>query len=291
MNCHNCKTPMTGRKRKFCTKTCGTKYAIANNPRRCELDGCGKRHVAKGLCKTHYNETLPNRHRKVEKTCDLCGATCMKDARAHRYVGTFCSTRCRDDAIRKVWPSSPLPDDHWARWYGKSSTWKPSTASQRPAFFANVCKDCGESFIEHAYGVPSAYCSRACTKRVSRRRRRAREHNAPGSFTSSQLIGQFIKQDHACAYCHEQIEGLPDPEHVTPLSRGGRNDMSNIVASCRSCNADKNDLTLAEWVVDRERRGLDAVDVSLHGAAYLHLFHTAADQPAWRNRTPTPLAA
>ena len=180
MICFNCQTPMTGRKRKFCTKNCGTKYAIANNPRRCDVDGCDKRHVAKGMCKSHYNETLPSRHRKVEKACDVCGASCLKSAHERRYNGTYCSLRCRDDAIRKVWPTSLLPDDHWARWFGATSAW--SRPLPKPAFQCGSCVECGDNITEPAAQVPSVYCSQRCARRVGKRTRRAREHEAPGSF-------------------------------------------------------------------------------------------------------------
>lgn len=289
MECHHCKSPMTGRKRKFCTKTCGTKYAIANNPRRCEVDGCDKRHAAKGMCKTHYNDTLPNRHRTVMKTCDVCGQVCEKENRSQRYAGTYCSLKCRDDAHRKVWPTSELPDDHWARWYGKTCEWVPPVT--RPTFFAGTCSDCDRPFIERAHGVPSDYCSTTCLKRAQRRRRRAREHGAEGDFKFSQIIKQLQRQDGACAYCKNLIDGMPDPEHVLPLSRGGRNDMSNLVAACRACNTDKNDLTLSEWADDRRRRGLTVLDTTLTGPAYTHLWHRAPDAPAWRHRTEVPETA
>lgn len=70
---------------------------------------------------------------------------------------------------------------------------------------------------------------------------------------------------------HAKIAGLPDPEHVIPLSRGGSNSMANIVAACRACNGDKRDLTPDEWALDRMRRGLLPVDTSLSGPAFSHL--------------------
>lgn len=250
----------------------------------CTITGCDKQIsvVKAALCKTHYNQTRPNRHRKVEKACDMCGNVTLKDKRAQRYAGTYCSTKCRDDAIRTQWPTCRLPDDHWGRWYGKTSKWR--AVEKRAAFFANACDDCGDSFIDIAHGVPSAYCSDRCQKRVSRRRRRAREYNAPGEYTFTQVMRQYAKQGNVCAYCRRPASGLPDPEHVTPLSRGGRNDMSNIVASCRSCNTDKCDLTLDEWAADRSRRGLEPVDTSLHGTAYLHLMRTTPTASAWRDK-------
>lgn len=266
----------------YCDKRCSNAAYLARPKAKCAKDGCkNPRNAAKGMCKTHYNQTRPNRHRKILKTCDMCGSETVKYQQAQRYDHTYCSLTCRDDATRTTWPSCHIPTDHWARWFGRTSTWRP--IGTKAAFFGNQCDDCGESFIDIAHGVPSTYCSDRCQSRVSRRKRRAREYGAPGSYKFSQVMRQYARQGNACAYCKLPAIGLPDPEHVTPISRGGRNDMSNIVASCRACNADKNDLTLEEWAEDRRRRNLPNVDTNLHGPAYTHLMRTQPTRQAWRH--------
>lgn len=62
--------------------------------RTCTVDDCGNAHRARGLCTTHYNQGMPDRHRKVEQTCHVCGASVVK----HRPSGarrTTCSEACR----------------------------------------------------------------------------------------------------------------------------------------------------------------------------------------------------
>jgi 5-methylcytosine-specific restriction endonuclease McrA len=48
-----------------------------------------------------------------------------------------------------------------------------------------------------------------------------------------------------CAYCGGPSEVL---EHVTPLSRGGRNDGSNVVGACQDCNDLKATQTALEFL-------------------------------------------
>lgn len=225
-------------------------------------------------------ECRQDEHRKVEKTCDACGQTCMKSPTT-RYNATYCSQLCRDYA-RWGGSSSTIPADHWARWWGRTSDWKPPAVTER-SFQMGRCRDCETSIIEPANHTPSAYCSKTCARRVMKRTRRARETSAPGNFTTAAVMRQYGKQGSVCAYCR-QHRGIPDPEHVTPLSRGGRNDMSNIVAACRPCNTDKSDMTLSEWADDRARRGLAPVDTELSGDAYRHLWHVPATGEAWRLR-------
>ncbi|MFJ4701937.1 HNH endonuclease [Streptomyces sp. NPDC088768] len=47
-----------------------------------------------------------------------------------------------------------------------------------------------------------------------------------------------------CCYCSGPAEHL---DHVTPLSRGGADTLSNVVPACAECNLSKAALSLAEW--------------------------------------------
>jgi 5-methylcytosine-specific restriction endonuclease McrA len=48
----------------------------------------------------------------------------------------------------------------------------------------------------------------------------------------------FARDRHRCQYCHRSAENL---DHVVPRSRGGPHTWENVVASCRACNARKED--------------------------------------------------
>ncbi len=48
-----------------------------------------------------------------------------------------------------------------------------------------------------------------------------------------------------CAYCGRPSHDLT-PDHITPLSRGGHNTLSNIVPACRTCNSRKGARTPEE---------------------------------------------
>ena len=53
----------------------------------------------------------------------------------------------------------------------------------------------------------------------------------------------FARDHHRCQYCGSNAENL---DHVIPRSRGGAHAWDNVVASCRSCNARKEDRLPAE---------------------------------------------
>ena len=53
----------------------------------------------------------------------------------------------------------------------------------------------------------------------------------------------FARDGHRCQYCNRTAENI---DHVVPRSRGGAHAWENVVASCRSCNARKEDRLPAE---------------------------------------------
>jgi len=72
-------------------------------------------------------------------------------------------------------------------------------------------------------------------------RRRARKL-AAGVFevTSSDLERLYARQQGECAYCSSPLTAEKHLDHVTPLSRGGRHSIGNLVWACPSCNLRKS---------------------------------------------------
>lgn len=71
-----------------------------------------------------------------------------------------------------------------------------------------------------------------------------RRKNAEGklSFEEEKYIySRFL----ICPYCNTNESDTLD--HVIPLSKGGNNDTSNVIAVCRSCNSKKNNKSLVEF--------------------------------------------
>ena len=76
--------------------------------------------------------------------------------------------------------------------------------------------------------------------------RRARKLDNGGTFTVAEWLAVVDLWSGTCAYCGMTPEVL-HADHATPLSRGGRNDIANILPSCSPCNRSKGTLTEAEY--------------------------------------------
>lgn len=53
-----------------------------------------------------------------------------------------------------------------------------------------------------------------------------------------------IRASGKCVYCGTQATTV---DHIRPLSRGGWEHESNLVAACKSCNYSKSNRLLTEW--------------------------------------------
>jgi len=72
---------------------------------------------------------------------------------------------------------------------------------------------------------------------------RARALQAPGSHTFAEWRQLLEEYGHKCFYCGRSDVPLTR-DHITPLSAGGSNDISNIVPACLRCNQTKGGRTL-----------------------------------------------
>lgn len=75
------------------------------------------------------------------------------------------------------------------------------------------------------------------SKKARANRRRILEINGI-SFTAEQWLLRLREFDNRCVYCGSKQRKLT-ADHWMPLSKGGTNDINNIVPACRSCNSRK----------------------------------------------------
>lgn len=81
-----------------------------------------------------------------------------------------------------------------------------------------------------------------------------------------------IKNNNFCWYCGKE---LPPSEltidHVFPKSKGGDNDMDNIIMVCKSCNSSKGNMDLFEWY-SRVRNEWPPLNVMVHYLKNIYLY-------------------
>ena len=100
--CALCATPFEyvnngpGRKRKYCSQSCRKKASRKPSPKPCTVAGCNNRHLARGLCSTHYNQQYqPDRHARVDVPCTYCGTMTTTGKSNSKKRRPVCSDYCK----------------------------------------------------------------------------------------------------------------------------------------------------------------------------------------------------
>ena len=206
--------------------------------RTCTVEGCGRKHRARGLCVSHYNAEVygPDRHRRTI-TCAECGA----GHETTRWDGRYCSLWCRDAKGRRrkalVGPLPrpervPLPD--------------PPAPPIPRLFIAGTCAWCKAPFVGRFYGTPDRYCSPACGRSATDRRHAYRHaHRYQKWIDPARRYAIYTRDRWECQLCGERVDpALPynhdwaaSLDHIVPRSEGGDHSDANLRLAHRWCNA------------------------------------------------------
>lgn len=82
---------------------------------------------------------------------------------------------------------------------------------------------------------------------------RARAYRSIGIVSWEQLLLLHARGGGKCAYCGIGLDIMDGTwDHAEPLSEGGRNDITNIVRCCTSCQRRKFTKTPAEFAAHQE---------------------------------------
>jgi 5-methylcytosine-specific restriction endonuclease McrA len=89
-------------------------------------------------------------------------------------------------------------------------------------------------------------------RREYERNRRALGAGAAGSFTAEEAARHAAELGGACFYCAGPHE---HDDHFIPISRGGTNELGNLVPACASCNTSKRNSDPTRFMFRRAETG------------------------------------
>jgi len=81
---------------------------------------------------------------------------------------------------------------------------------------------------------------------------RAAFYGVPGNITEPELYLVRMGRE-SCFWCDSVFTGTcrPTVDHIWPLSKGGWNIASNMVAACKSCNSSKGSRSPLDYAIER----------------------------------------
>ena len=83
---------------------------------------------------------------------------------------------------------------------------------------------------------------------TAKRNRRAILREAEGRHTHAEVWQMYEDQQGLCAYCETPLFGTFHVDHIIPVTKGGRNDWTNLAVTCPLCNMSKSDRTVEDFM-------------------------------------------
>lgn len=175
-----------------------------------------------------------------------CSMSCMKEAYTNERLKKICET-CGKEF--EVYNNNSRKD---ARFCSKECMGKGMSGENHANY-------------KHGYGnkmppaIRKAYKTKyyetnleLCKQRAFLGKAKRRSLRVESGHTFLEWIDLLKKHDNICYYCGVRMTkklGLHQRsrDHLIPISRGGSDDISNIVPACRSCNSAKGTKTYEEW--------------------------------------------
>lgn len=105
-----------------------------------------------------------------------------------------------------------------------------------------TCRSCdAKRARQHYRDNPEIYEAKA-----ARRRELMRDAGLECSDADKAALRR--KLDGRCRYCNARFNGSEELDHLTPVARGGTNEIGNLTYACHACNRAKGSKTLDEFI-------------------------------------------
>lgn len=175
-----------------------------------------KSYCSRECMKKAYTKT------RLKRDCKMCGKEFEFPDRPSRKNAMFCSRCCMDKYY--------VGERHRNYTHGYGNRMLPEKRK--------------EIRTRHYLANKEDYYKRSFIGKIKRR-------NVEQGHTFEQWIDLLKKHDNTCYYCGVRMtkkQGAKQRtrDHIIPISKGGTDDISNIVPACRSCNSKKGTKTIDE---------------------------------------------
>ncbi len=104
--------------------------------------------------------------------------------------------------------------------------------------FVNWCSKQRVNYEHDIYDEVNEFLTKFLKKRMY-------NFNLPLWKEISRIV--FERDNYTCLYCNKKGGNL-EVDHIIPLSKNGTNELENLVTSCRTCNRQKRDKTVKEFM-------------------------------------------
>ena len=184
----------------------------------------------------HHRWALRGHDPIAWRTCSRCGGSGPFEKKRRSALSSWCVTCYRE--VRRDWKRRHLDREN-----AKRRAHRHAQGDAYRVAFAAYTREWRKRYPEKAWARD--------------RKRDAIRRGAPHvPYSEREWRDRVEEYGHRCAYCrrHESECGKLTMEHMAPLSRGGADEIGNLVPACGWCNTSKSARSLLEFCFGRFRR-------------------------------------
>ena len=172
-----------------------------------------------------------------------------KEERKAKSRDRYHSNPQKSNAQNKAWREShpeevkQYMEEHREQRNAQSHAWYVEHVDERRAYNSTHYTEHADEHAAKNKRFHQTHPGKA--SEYSNRRRALKQGAALNDFTDTQWQAMKAAYGHQCVYCplickacQKQTHRLTQ-DHITPLSKGGPNTLTNIVPACQSCNSKK----------------------------------------------------
>lgn len=250
------------------TKLCAMHYARMNRhgslekPKRksksCEYDGCDKQHYGDKYCRYHGQKMNAKPYEFFVKKWSGKTAACKKCSEVKNVVSCF--YYAPRSSGNPVFTCKDCVKERASEW-GRANPEKRKEIRDKwnntnPDYYFDYYQE----NVDDRKKYQKDYYENNKADRISKsvfylRKRRAgvRSNSETATYSKQDMESYWIDNciDMKCYICGGNFDHV---DHVIPLSKGGVDDVYNLMPACKSCNLSKNATLLEEWLPRRLKR-------------------------------------
>ena len=165
-------------------------------------------------------------------TCQYCGKEFQTDDAYSGHIPKYCSIGCCGEAAkgRPAWNRGLALSDAHRKYLSEGRKNSPK---------------CKGPNLYNWKGGDATFQERT---KIYQNNRRARFMGG-GKLDTLFLRHLWDAHQRLCFYCERPLTNYRCLEHLTPLSRGGKNQPFNLVYACKSCNSKKRQMALEDYAI------------------------------------------
>jgi 5-methylcytosine-specific restriction endonuclease McrA len=198
--------------------------------------------------------------RQTVFTCKTCGKGFTSKKACKSRVPVYCSSKCYGESIKK-YKTCANCGKIYAKWTRKKYCSKEcfhaalkgrQLSSEHKKALSEARRKSPRCKGQNLYNWKGGASTRPERSRIARHNRRVRFIN--GGVLDPVFLRHLLAAHRGlCFYCERPLTDYRCLEHLTPLSRGGKNQPFNLVYACKSCNSKKRQMSFEDYAITTGR--------------------------------------